>query len=721
MPELDTTLERPGQPPTMRKFRPDIEGLRAVAVLAVVVGHAGLAGHGGYVGVDVFFVISGFLITRQLVAELERRDRISFAGFYARRARRILPAATVVSVATLLASLHWLSPLRMYGIGRDAIYAAFSGINLRLAQEGTDYFKSGAPPSPFQHYWSLSVEEQFYLLWPLLLVVGGLAGPRRSRTKRLAWTLLGVMAVSLWLSVTVTHDSQPWAYFGGHTRAWELALGAFLAVVAGRLRHMPNALAAQLSWLGLAAIVFACLRFDEATSYPGLAVALPVLGAAAMVAAGCAAPRCGAELVLGRAPMQFAGRVSYSWYLWHWPILIIWPEATERALTTPEKAAGIGLSLALAVATFHLVEQPFRRRHLVTASPLRGLGAGAGLVAAAVAAALLVTTVVKVPTGGTVAKPVFGTATAASAPGAGSAHGQVVAAVRAATRLTALPANLTPSLTDAAKDLPQTHACSAERTQSAPTYPCGSFGDPRGRRTIAVVGDSHAGMWVPAFDAVARRQHWKMLLFEKDGCPIANYPDFVSSKLGRVFTECNAWRAAVIRLVGTLRPSLVAVAGQTRSVALGPEGMEETIGALAASGAKVVFLEDTPYPNREVPDCLAKNASNPRKCALGRHDDQVRLDWVQRANEVTGARRGGASVIDPTGWFCTDQSCPAVVGNTLVYLDESHITATYARQLAPVLSPYLVAAMGGRSGGPVRRAVSPHGTPAGAGRPPRLG
>jgi len=324
----------------IRKFRPDIEGLRAVAVTLVVLSHLGLGCPGGYVGVDVFFVISGFIITRQLGAELNRTARISFREFYARRARRILPAATVVIVGTVLACWKWESPLLVRPDASDGLFSALSAINWRLAVNGTNYFQAGSPPSPFQHFWSLSVEEQFYAVWPvLILVIGVAAGSRYGRRKSLVWALVMVLAVSLTLTIRTTASSPSWAYFGTQTRAWELALGALLAVTVDCWTRMPPALASQMSWLGLGLIALAACTDSSSTEYPGSAVVLPVVGAAFVIAGGSPGWSRSAELVLGTRPAQFLGRTSYSLYLVHWPVLVIAPLAIGGPFLTIRKFA----------------------------------------------------------------------------------------------------------------------------------------------------------------------------------------------------------------------------------------------------------------------------------------------------------------------------------------------------------------------------------------------
>src|SRR5215207_8385412 len=292
------------------RFRADVEGLRAAAVVAVVAYHAGLGGvGGGFVGVDVFYVLSGFLITGLLWEELDGTGRLRLGAFYARRARRLLPAAALVLVVTLVASAVWLSPLQVPVVARDAAAAALYVANYRFAAQRTDYL-ADASPSPLQHYWSLGVEEQFYLLWPLLLLVVFLAARRGRRSA----TRAAGAAVS-----------QPWAFFSLPTRAWELAAGGLVALAASRLARLPGLAAATLGWLGLEAILWSITRFGPSTPFPGAAALFPVAGTAAVLAAGCAAPRLGPDLVLRRWPLQLGGRLSYAWYLWHWPLLVLAP------------------------------------------------------------------------------------------------------------------------------------------------------------------------------------------------------------------------------------------------------------------------------------------------------------------------------------------------------------------------------------------------------------
>jgi peptidoglycan/LPS O-acetylase OafA/YrhL len=357
-----------------------VEGLRAVAVGLVVLYHAGLAQiSGGYVGVDIFFVISGFVITTTLAKEIDRRGTISIAGFYARRATRLLPAATAVILVTLVASWLWLPPILLGDIADDALASTLYAINYRLAHVGVDYFATDTP-SPLQHFWSLAVEEQFYLVWPLLLIAVAALGRRLGRQPRRtvgnAWTVLALVAIivaSFVACVAITRRSLPWAYFGAPTRAWELALGALVAVGAHRLTRVPAPVGAVATWAGMAAIAGSALWFDDATVFPGYAAALPVAGAAFVIAGGCTTPRGGAHVLLRTVPFRLIGKLSYSWYLWHWPVLIIAPSVLHAEPTVWQRLLLAAGSLGLAALCFTVLENPIRTAKVLRAVAWKGI------------------------------------------------------------------------------------------------------------------------------------------------------------------------------------------------------------------------------------------------------------------------------------------------------------------------------------------------------------
>jgi parallel beta-helix repeat protein len=683
----------------LRKFRPDVEGLRAIAVISVVLSHASLGLGGGYIGVDVFFVISGFLITRQLVEERQGRGRISFSGFYARRARRILPAATLVTVVTLVAAWHWASPLRVGSIARDGLAAALFGVNWRLASQGTNYFNQSAPQSPFQHYWSLSVEEQFYLFWPILLVTISLLFARKFGViKPLLVTLAAVVAVSLWQSITVTSGNAPYAYFGTHTRAWELAIGALIAVGAPALVRLPTAVCRLLAWAGLAAIVMSCFVYGSNTPFPGVAALLPVLGAGAVIAGGCGAQRrmTAESVLLQRRPMQFFGKISYSLYLWHWPLLILAPEILGRDLTVRDRLATIALAVALSTLTYVFLEEPIRHQRALVRKPRRAGGLAAGLIATSVIAALLISALVSLPGSNQPTTNPVAAAALEQLSGRTGAHNdrQLQSELAAAAALQTLPANVTPPLAKAPTDAPDTKDCEVGLTVSSPKLPCNQFGDVHSKTQIVLTGDSHAGMWLDALNAIALQHHWRLTVLSKSGCSVGDYPDLTNPQLKRVFTECNQWRPRMIAQVRRIHPAMVIIGSEARDIAgTEPNGLVSSIDKLKVGGTKVAFLADTPLPRDigDVPDCLAQHTDNVTACDIPR--DQAGLDSTGRTAEIQAAQEAGANIIDPSAWMCTQQVCPAVIKNEIVYQDDSHITTTFAQLREPELGAALTQVM----------------------------
>ncbi len=335
------------------EHRRDIEGLRALAVIAVIAYHAGvpLTG-GGFVGVDVFLVISGFLITSLLLTEWDGSGRISLTRFYARRARRLLPISAAVLAATGLASVIWLEPTRLDELGVDILAASGFAVNLVLAGRGTDYLAAELAPSAIQHYWSLAVEEQFYVLWPALILIALRLGRRTA-----VGAVVALTAASALASALLTGPHPTWSYFGLHTRAWELGLGALLAVTLTATRRAPENLRAGLGWIGLVAIGIAIATFDRVEHFPGTWAALPVIGAALVLISGDDNPR-GVARLLRLSPLQWAGSRSYSLYLWHWPALVIGAAAIGREPGPLATVALVATSIALAEIGFRLIENP---------------------------------------------------------------------------------------------------------------------------------------------------------------------------------------------------------------------------------------------------------------------------------------------------------------------------------------------------------------------------
>jgi peptidoglycan/LPS O-acetylase OafA/YrhL len=341
-------------------IRMDIEGIRTLAVALVLIAHSKLALPGGFIGVDVFFVVSGFLITGLLYRELLQSNTLSLAHFYARRIRRILPASILVLLVVLGFSAVFATPLRYYDISWDAFWSALSGINYRFALQGTDYFASNTDTSPFQHYWSLAVEEQFYLIWPALMLgitwlTRRLSSPRTILNVFLVITIIVSFATSWYL----TSYSQPWAYFSLWTRAWELALGGILAINLSAVKNINTRILGVLSWIGLGMVAYSALTLTETSVFPGTAVILPVIGTTLLILAGSGNSSVGWSTtnILSWRPISILGKYSYSLYLWHWPILVLAP-LVITTISTSTTIILIVLSIIVSIATYHILEKP---------------------------------------------------------------------------------------------------------------------------------------------------------------------------------------------------------------------------------------------------------------------------------------------------------------------------------------------------------------------------
>ena len=694
-------------------FRPDIEGLRAVAVIAVVLFHAGTPGAGGgFVGVDVFFVISGFLITGLLWREVSTAGTVRLGRFYGARARRLLPASATVGVITMIGAAVLLPPLRARTVIDDGIASALYFGNYRFALHGVDYLAAFAAPSPFLHYWSLGVEEQFYLVWPAIII--GTAWlirrvHRRTRadapsSERPYLVVLALVAASSFgLSLVLTRLVPPMAFFSLPTRAWELALGGLVALTAGQWRRIPAAPASIVGWAGLAVILLACTRLGPTTPYPGTAALLPTLGAALVIGAGCATPSQGCGRILAIRPMRAIGRISYSWYLWHWPILLIalWSLAPVMGHALWLALAAVLISLGLAVLTLRFIENPLRFAGPVRQSAMRSLalGGAATALAVCVGAALHVPD----PVGRGPAAPTL-TVTAAPPPSDSTidaydaavqhAFAQVQAAVAASAELKAVPSNLDPPIADAApkKALGPPKGCFRGIFEVG--QPECAMGDTASRTTVALIGDSDAAMWSPAFQQIAAPRHWRLETLTKASCPLVDLP-IINPVAGREYTECKQWRGQILARLQTEHPRLVVLSvmrrygarygwatGFTSYDRAWIDGLTRLVQQLRGIGAKVLVLGPIPDPQSEVPECLSVHLDDAAACSPPR---STAVNQAGIAAESAATKAGAGQYAGLTDLFCTAVRCPVIIGNTLVYFDENHLTDEYSRLLAPVI------------------------------------
>lgn len=666
-------------------FRPDIEGLRAVAVVAVLLYHAGAPfAPGGYVGVDVFFVISGFLITGLLVRELEGTGTLSLTRFYSRRAKRLLPL-TVVVLGTVVA-LSWLllDPVRMEEVSLDVVAAGLYVINWRLASQAVDYFGAGLDTSPVQHFWSLAIEEQFYLFWPLLLLAVAWLCRRSGRRLRPALgTAFGIVAVvSFAYGAYVTQVQAGAAYFSTFARAWELALGGALALLPG-WRLAPR-FAAALAWAGLAAICAAAYTLGDDTPFPGTAALLPTLGAAAVILAGSAASSDSPSpaRILALAPVRHVGRISYSWYLWHWPPLVF-ASAQWGALSPTQGLALAAASYVPAVLTHRLVERPFLESPTLSRLPRRALGLGAACTASSVIFGL----------GLFVVTPSFQTKPESQVAG--------VSELRQGSEPQKSADAVRPNPREAEKNRSVMYddGCHLEQPQTElPEPPDCVYGDRSSDTTVVVFGDSHAMHWFPALRKLANERDWRLIGLTKSSCTPADTTIYNGS-LRREYRECDEWRGNVLDRLREESPDLVLTSSITTYSVMedgerlgresGTEALREgyvsTLERLRETGARVAVMEDIAHPDKDIPECVSRSLDDLRECAIPK-DKAFNFPKLntQAAEEVEGARP-----MDPEPVLCREKRCPAVVGDVLVYRNGAHLTPAYARSLSPWLGDRL--------------------------------
>ena len=675
-------------PPSLngqRSFRPDIEGLRALAVMLVIAFHAGVPRiTGGYVGVDVFYVISGFLITGLLVDELERTGTISLRGFYARRARRLLPLAALVLVAVAVGMQFFTPPVFRPTVRFDAISAAFYYSNWQFALESVNYLTLGGAQNPVLHYWSLSVEEQFYLAWPLLLLLAARLLRRRRVTlsvrARCAWLIAIVGGASLAYSIAETAAQPAIAYFETTTRAWEFAAGAALALSAGRLSRAHRAIAYAAGALGAVAIVTAALTDGPTTQFPGTAALLPVAGAGLLIGAGISAPSIGVGALLSLRPLRFVGKISYAWYLWHWPCLVFartarWAPPDGRIGWTAT-AIAVAISFGLAVATHALVEVPARRARWLAVDPRRVLLLASSATATAVIALVIAGGPLVLPAG--------------------------MNLISDAAASTSVPAATTPLEAEASTAYGALRGCHVGYGATAPAAGC-AFGDASARRTVVLIGDSHAAQWYPALERLATHEHFRLIVWTKSGCPLAPGVHIYLPAIGRDYTECDAWSTSVLhRLAAMPRTSMVIVArtstylpqvltpdgdqaSPARARALWGAGAASAVAQLRRLTDRVVVLRDTPHAPFDIPACISWDPSSASTCDFARPRNSDGAEYA--AERAAGVPAYVYS--DPTTAVCPRGICDAEVDGIITYRDDNHLTAAFAasrwRQFAQAL------------------------------------
>ncbi|KRC65058.1 hypothetical protein ASE12_09955 [Aeromicrobium sp. Root236] len=667
----------PAQTPATRPWRrDDVQGLRAIAVTTVVAYHAGMPFvPGGFVGVDLFFVLSGFLITQLLLHEIAATGTVSLRQFWARRARRIIPVSALVLVTTMLAVRVFMSPLDRKPIGTDVLWAALFSGNWRFAQQQTDYLASDRDPSPVLHYWSLGVEEQFYLVWPLLLVVLAILWRRGGRGRQayamtFGGAFVAVIAASLAYGIHTTGTNQPYAFFGTPARAWQLATGALVAVAVPAILRLSGRARASLGAAGVTLFALSVWLLDESGTggigYPSWLAIAPTLAGVLLVVSGTG-PYSRLNRLLSIRPLTYVGDLSFSIYLWHWPVLVIGMAALDSR-SLPVRLGLVAFALALSGASHRLVEEPARRARLLVRRPALSIAIGAALVAAVI--------------------PVVAYASQSET----IDHVLVAPEHQSGDQRVPVSRHITPSLEAAATDAGpyKELGCHVGFKQVAlPDWDACTFGDRQSDKKVVVLGDSIGGAIAPAVVAAGKEHGWAVTVWAKSRCPMADVTKH-DPQLSGAYTACDSFRDAALRAVEERHPDVVVlamsrlstgelavgndVAKGREAVELATHGLERTVERLRAAGIGVV-LSDSPNRAPFFPtSCLARTRDAARcTFALDRQPSVMAAAAQAMPGELTFVKANATA--------CPGSSCLPVVGDVVVYRDKLHFTKTFALTL----------------------------------------
>ena len=607
---------------------PQIQGLRALAALLVTIFHAKFVS-GGFIGVDIFYVISGYLITGLILREIENSGTLNLRLFYQRRIKRLLPTSVFVLFATAIVGYFVLPAITRDALGRDLFAAATYVSNYLFAWWENDYQNLDATPSPFIHYWSLAVEEQFYVIWPILILILSRFGK-----KAVLYGVGAITAASLILSIQQTQTSPIWAFYSLPTRAWELGIGALLLFIPTSLwksRFLP--------WLGAIGLAVATLIFDDNTAFPGVNALLPVISTAILIGSISQWPRFFNDLSNNRIS-QWLGAISYPLYLWHWPALVLPSSALGRPLSINERMICILVTILLAHLTSKYIEQPLRHKNIAgkkvflffVSTTLISLGAGLAISSTATSVISIKGTDYKFDLVDVMKKPSI------YIDGCHVNYGE-----------------------------PESGDC--------------TYGDINSKTTIVLYGDSHAAQWFPALEALANERGFKLVSLTKSACPSVDVPRDDRGAFKAV--DCNQWRANSIARIQELAPKAVIMSNFQYFTPPSKypdrnkwwsDGQTRLLSSLRGSSDHLVYINDTPHPSRDIPNCLASRNSS--SC------DSTEKTPVKIIS--------GFEKIDPTPWLCTD-ICPAFLDGYVVYRDASHLTVDAALALKEQLEAALVA------------------------------
>lgn len=635
-------------------FNPGLQGMRGLAILLVLLNHAGVPGFdGGFIGVDVFFVISGYLIGGLLLRELETHGRIDLWAFFARRVRRLLPASALVMLVSIVGIRVLYAPHEQDELLSSTRAAALYAVNLWFASRPTDYFGGHTEANPLLHLWSLAVEEQFYLLWPLLMLAAvRLAG---GRVRRGTFWLVGLLGLASFVAcVVVSLIKYKLAFFLTPFRIWEFAAGMAVMGCAHWVKRVSAGWLSVMGGAALLALALACLGFEGRMRFPGAWAAIPVLAAVLLLVVVQRGRQSWAGRWLEAGWIRWLGDCSYSVYLWHWPVLIV----ATQFVAKPDlglAAVLIAASVLLGRLSYVCVEQPFLHRWLKQWSPRKIALTGLAVCMLIAVAAQLTRKLVHV-----------------------SPEQERFVAVAKWAQV-----NATECLTLApALDQP----------------PC-EFGSSQPRATVVLFGDSHAAQWFVPLKHIAEKHALRLVMLTKAACPSVDVPVRVYTTLNE-YRECAVWRDRMFKRIEAMRPEVVLLANSSGySIAPQPwqQGLDRTLVRLQALGVRTAYIRDTPAPGFDVPICHARLAwrgwSLGQPCTYLAADEEARLGPIANAEAAAVSDRG-AMFISLAPAICATPVCTTARDGLILFMDRNHLTEEFALSLAPELERPLLQLLG---------------------------
>lgn len=607
-----------------------IQGLRALAALLVTLFHAKWVS-GGFIGVDIFYVISGFLITGLLIREIERTGTINFKEFYARRFKRLLPTSFFVLAITAVFSWLLIPATMRSSLGRDIIAAGLYVSNYLFAWWQADYQNLDATPSPVIHYWSLAVEEQFYLLWPLLILLFFVVATRLKKKIALTVLVAAVTALSFVFSIYQTETSPIWAFYSLPTRAWELGLGALLVLLP------PIKTKKLVGLIGFVFVIASAFIFNETTAFPGLNAVLPVLGTVMLIATINSWPPFLNDVANSRL-FQWLGEISYPLYLWHWPLLVLPSTYFARPLAVYERIIAIFATIVLADLTHRFIEEPFRKRKILPTIVFKQ-SAAITLVSVLIGTTIIFTSSDRINVSG----------------------------INGAVSLAQIKA----------RPLVYEDGCHANYAETK-SDAC-EYAELDSQKTMVLYGDSHAAQWFPALAEIASRSGYKLVSLTKSACPSV---DVVRSDQGAFkMSRCKKWREDSIQRIMKMKPDVLVMSSfqyfaQPRQFQdrdkWWDDGQRKLLAQVKNASPNLIYLTDTPHPARDIPACLTNNS----------------ISECNKTERSKNLSISGFEVIDPNSWLCS-RTCPAVKDGVVAYRDASHISVDIAIALIPRLTQAL--------------------------------